>query len=270
MGAWCPPLMPLKATPTTTAALLEKDEVWVHRAHRHALGHHPRGVKSGLLRGILKKKACVKPKAQDLAKRTWFCKKRARLRPLISFRQFVSVTEFTREVNGGGTMPFDGTLLSLGLGRPTRLSSAPLAKSCPYEGPIEERAWVPLQQRVRLLRKAMGDARYFRAWSRSRREALRIKRSRRGSNEHNEDRQLMPTSLQEAQARALALAKEVKTAKRAEVSMIPSPSGKRYKLRRSLSAEALDKALLEDCLGRRCFRCLLVPGELGGGAAAGA
>jgi len=131
----------------------------------------------------------------------------------VTFQPKIRVTEFKRVLDGGGTIPGDGTHLTLGLGRALRTQTAPLApprlSSQPRPPPIEETAWVSPKQRERLLRRAMGDGPYFRVWSRRRREVLRIKASRRQSNSTSEDEELMPTSVEQASMRAEALAREV-------------------------------------------------------------
>jgi len=131
----------------------------------------------------------------------------------VTFQLKIRVTEFKRVLDGGGTVPGDGTHITLGLGRPLRVQTAPLAPSRladqPPPLPIEESVWVPPKQRERLLRQAMGDGRYFRAWSRRRKEVRRIKASRRRSNSTADDQEFMPISFQQASMRAEALAHEV-------------------------------------------------------------
>jgi len=132
----------------------------------------------------------------------------------VTFQLKIRVTEFKRVLDGGGTVPGDGTHITLGLGRPLSAQTAPLAPprlagQPPPPPPIEESAWVPPKQRERLLRQAMGDGRYFRAWSRCQKEVRRIKAARQQSNSTAEDQELMPISLQQASMRAEALAHEV-------------------------------------------------------------
>jgi len=151
-----------------------------------------------------------------------FCKRRAATkrrcklgggRHRLTFQPQIHVTEFKRVLDGGATVPGDGTHITLGLGRPLRSQTVPLAPprlaDQPPQVPIEESAWVQPKQRERLLRRAMGDGRYFRAWSRRRIEVRRIKASRQESNSTAVDQELMPTSFQEAWMRAEALAHEV-------------------------------------------------------------
>lgn len=140
-------------------------------------------------------------------RRTWrgWCAKRARGR--VTWRRTVQVAEFARTLDGGGTVPGDGSKVTLGLGRQLRVSAAPLVARRPAgEAPIEERAWVPSCERVRLLRASMGDARYTAAWLRHREEVVRTARTRKQSNEEDpKDRLLMPTTFKEARQRAEAL-----------------------------------------------------------------
>merc|ERR1719401_3404578 len=78
--------------------------------------------------------------------------------------------------------------------------------------PIEERSWVPSRERVRLLRAAMGDARFYGAWGRRVRwEVARLRRTRRETNNTAKDCQFMPASLKEARERALSLEAEARS-----------------------------------------------------------
>lgn len=258
MGAWCPAAAAAEsAGAIPVGPELPKPSLRRRKAAdasgpqrlprvRHSVPAHRRGApKKG---GILKREPAA---TQPLrGKRQWplLCTRRARpVRPQVTFRPRVKVTEFARKLDGGGTVPFDGTLISLGLGRPKRATFAPLAKNRPYAEPIEDRAWVPLSQRVRLLRRAMRDARYFRARAHARREALSIQRSREHSNAHDEDRQLMPTSLSEARQRALSLASEVRsaTAPRGAVAEAQTPAAvdRPRKRRRPLGSDGPESPL---------------------------
>lgn len=124
----------------------------------------------------------------------------------------VRVQEFARELDGGGTIPGDGTKVSLGLGRPTRATSQSLGG--PYGSTdaraIEERTWVPSEQRMRMLRSAMGDAGFGRALLQHLEEYDSIQRSRAQCEEDGEDQLPMPTSMREAHARAADLSKEMR------------------------------------------------------------
>jgi len=153
---------------------------------------------------------CLHASALRTSRRRTLCKKRpATVQKHISFSPVVSVTEFTRCLDGGGTIPGDGSKVTLGLGKPHRRLTVPLAP-CQDNGavPIEERAWLPTPQRVRLLRAAMGDAKYFHSWRRHRRDWHHICKSRQQSNADAQDQLLMPTSYTEACKRARALSRE--------------------------------------------------------------
>jgi len=158
-------------------------------------------ARSPAIRSALKNKS---GRSAPLQRRGW-CAKRARGR--VTWRRTVQVAEFARTLDGGGTVPGDGSKVTLGLGRQLRVSAAPLVARRPAgEAPIEERAWVPSCERVRLLRASMGDARYTAAWLRHREEVVRMARTRKQSNEEDpKDRLLMPTSFKEARQRAEAL-----------------------------------------------------------------
>jgi len=135
----------------------------------------------------------------------------------VVFRGTVSVTEFARLLDGGGTVPGDGTRVTLGLGSPVRRRTAPLAAPRGFRRrPIEETAYVPCRERVRMLRKSMGDAGFFGAWARQRWEVARVLRSRRESAGDEKDHSMMPSSLEEARERALQL-------KAAAVAMVATP-----------------------------------------------
>merc|ERR1712151_45303 len=82
--------------------------------------------------------------------------------------------------------------MSLGLGQKRRSLLVPLARA-PGSGkkPIEESAWVPGSKRERLLRKAMGNAKYMKAWLRHRREVTQTLRSRKESRADEKDKFFM-------------------------------------------------------------------------------
>lgn len=141
----------------------------------------------------------------------------------VTFQDRVHVQEYRRRLDGGSTVPGDGCRVSLGLGQKSRSSYQPLAnapglgKTC-----IEESAWVPGPQRERLLRKAMGHARYFKSWLRHRREVVQILRSRKESMADGNDRFLMlcpKESRRQAQKlheEVVRISAEVKAAARTE------------------------------------------------------
>jgi len=165
--------------------------------------------------GIMKRHG---PAPQETPRPFWrrgFCPFRKRHR--VVFRSTVSVTEFARLLDGGGTVPGDGTRVTLGLGSPVRRRTAPLAAPRGFRRrPIEETAYVPCRERVRMLRKSMGDARYFGAWARHRWEVARILRSRKESAGDEKDITAMPSSLTEARERALQL-------KAAAIALVATP-----------------------------------------------
>lgn len=120
------------------------------------------------------------------------------------------MAEYTRRLDGGSTMPQDDSVISLGLGRLTRKFTEPLKPVPPKGRPsFEERSRVEPHDRQQLLRTAMGDAKYFGAWARHRREVLSTRRSRKEENQKSEYQNGMPTSSQEALAWAQELAAEV-------------------------------------------------------------
>lgn len=136
---------------------------------------------------------------------------------MVSFKSTVSVREYRRLLDGGGTVPGDGSSVTLGLGRLVAKSSAPLLHDRPSnKRPIEERSWVPSGKRVHMLRKAMGDNVFFGMWARRRWEVARIKRSRKRCNSDDRDSVLMPESVGEAEDRAAALHEEVVRSNRRE------------------------------------------------------
>lgn len=151
-------------------------------------------------------------------------RRRQRVSQRVVFRNTIVVTEFARLLDGGGTIPGDGTNVTLGLGRPLRSTFAPLGVQPFRKRPIEESAWVPNRERVRLLRKSMGDARYFGAWAKRRWEVARIRRSRHESTCDPKDRILMPSSLREAQERAFDLQVSIATTVMAPSPLKPPPS----------------------------------------------
>lgn len=124
----------------------------------------------------------------------------------MTFRPEVRITEYSRKLDGGGTVPTDGSLVTVGLGKPVRLVQAPLAR--PRTRPEEDVVWLPSRTRVHLLRKSMGDARYYRAWARHRWEMSKIRRLREQSKSDDADRLLMPTSAEQARKRAVELARQ--------------------------------------------------------------
>lgn len=160
----------------------------------------------------------------------------------MTFRDTVNVQEFKRKLDGGGTVPL-GCKVSLGLGRKARSSEQPLAaaSAAATRRRIEEGCtFVPGVQRQRLLRRAMGDAKYFKAWLTHRREVQQILRSRTESREDGKDKfpMLCP---EEARQRAMQLREEaVKLA--AEVKEQAASMGKKRQRQRQV-AEKRGKSL---------------------------
>jgi len=207
------------------------------------------------LRQVPLKRAGLQTSALRTSRRRTLCKKRATTHKRISFSPVVKVTEFTRCLDGGGTIPGDGSKVTLGLGKPHRQLTVPLA---PGQGkgstPIEERAWLPTYQRVRLLRAAMGDAKYFNTWQRHRRDWHYICKSRQESNADRQDQLLMPTSYAEACKRAKALARETSRWQRRRIVVVQRNGRKRRKAiflrRHSHTANMKGKSMHSTCKAR--------------------
>lgn len=165
-------------------------------------------------RGILKR---CRDKDAPQAKKSWF----ASLIPerlgggkgKISFVRRVEVAEYTRCLNQE-TVPGDGTLVTMGLGRLHRRTSAALAPGTPApdKPPVEESAWLTSAERVKVLRKSMGDKHFFGAWVHARRSTMRISAERLRSRADGADQAPMPGSLDEARIRAQCLAFEAAVA----------------------------------------------------------
>jgi len=177
----------------------------------------PAPVAAGGPAGILRRRPAHTGRGLAPCKRWQVCPRR---RPrLVSFKATITVQEYARLLDGGGTVPADGSSVTLGLGRPTAKRSAPLGRDRPRGlRPIEERAWVPSIRRVHILRKAMGDAEFFGLWARRRWEVARIRRSRKRCNSDDTDKLFMPESLEEAEDRAAALHKDTMQSSRREPS----------------------------------------------------
>lgn len=192
---------PLATALTATGPSLSSGTVGMATLGHKSFLHWHRSVPPR--QGIMKRHGAP---AQRTAKPFWrqgFCAYRKR--PRVAFRNTIVVTEFARLLDGGGTVPGDGTKVTLGLGHPVRRTFAPLAIQHSPKRRIEESAWVPTQKRVRLLRKSMGDAHYFGAWARRRWEVARIRRLRHESTLDPKDQTLMPSTFKEAHERALEL-----------------------------------------------------------------
>lgn len=133
----------------------------------------------------------------------------------VAFSKEVTVASFSRRLGGGAGLPCDGTVVSLGLGHFVGTSTEKLKP--PAFGRnrrfVEDSIYVPGGERIKRLRKSMGDAAFYRSWVDERREAKLILRSRKASNvEDAQEKSFMPTSLADAYTRAQCLAAEVHSA----------------------------------------------------------
>lgn len=134
-------------------------------------------------------------------------------RQRVKFCKNVRVEEYARVLDGGCTVPGDGSKVSLGLGKKIRSSTARLASAPPPgQQPVEERTWVPEQDRVRMLIKSQGLQEYLKTWLRHRREVIQATRLRQEAKEDPVDKVFMPGP-GEAHERALELSAEVRTYK---------------------------------------------------------
>lgn len=131
-------------------------------------------------------------------------------RQRVTFSAEVRVTEYSRELDGGCTIPGDGTRVTLGLGRAVGTVTVPLCGRRRDQRPVEDRAWVPSRERVRLMRASMGDACFYAKWGRCRWEISRTLKARRRSRKSWEDVEMMPRSLGEALQVARKLSKEAR------------------------------------------------------------
>lgn len=127
----------------------------------------------------------------------------------MTFRQTVMVCEYTRQLGGGGGVPSDGGWVALGLGDRAGTREEPLAEAPgPGAADMDDRI-LPRPVRVRLLRAAMGDAAYERAWAEQKHEMARLQLQRRLTVADAADWEEMPASAEEARERALAVSQEV-------------------------------------------------------------
>lgn len=142
----------------------------------------------------------------------------------VEFSRTVTVVEFSRLLDGGDTVPGDGTIVCLGLGKPVSVGKLPLAAQPPLgRAPIEERAWLPSMHRVQVLRKAMGDNCFFGAWQKHKSVTRIIMREREETNKTNIDFSYMPKSLAEAQQQAAKNAADVRRRGGASHAIAVSP-----------------------------------------------
>jgi len=182
----------------------------------------------------------------------------------IKFNGQIAVTEFSRRLDGGSTVPGDGTIVTLGLGRPVRQSICPLAPQPPFNRlPIEERAWLTPTQRVRILKAAMGENRFFGAWVQHKSETRKIRRNREESNRTQSDVSYMPTSMAIALERAAKAAAEaahhiVNPAPKSVCAVSP-PLKRALKKRKHYDSENVDPKFNSAALRSsvpQCHRCL--------------
>lgn len=175
--------------------------------------------------GILKRKAAEGPR---ICRRAACPRRLRRSGPRVAFSPKVRLEVYSRVLDGGDTVPGDGCMVSLGLGRRLRSLLAPLAGPPAAGRPgVEENAYVTGTRRERLLRHSMGEVRYLKAWLRHRREVQQTLRSRREANQDGKDQQFM-LSPPEAQAaarqlreEALAISAEVRAATAAAAAASP-------------------------------------------------
>jgi len=145
----------------------------------------------------------------------------------VTFKGAVRVQEYARRLDGGGTVPGDGSKLTMGLGRLVRATWAPLQPAAARgvaRPPVEETAWVPSNERVKLLRQAMGEVAFLQAWLRHRREVVQIRRSRALAKKDPEEQHFMPSSLAEAQTKAKALHLELRRPKHLQAMLPATPA----------------------------------------------
>lgn len=218
------------------------------------------------------------PKKNGILRRRkgWRCDRRRahalfRSTPHVLFNERVRVEEFRRRLDGGGTVPQDPCMVSLGLGKKVRSSVAVLARAPPTgRQPIEERLWVPGRRRERLLRRAMGTQKYLKVWLRHRRQVLHIRRSRRQAKEDGKDRYFMPRPSEAKLAarkwheEALRFSAEIKAASRSRSRSSQHVAG-RYEVHggrkcRRVPSPCLDTSQVTTAAGddttiTMCHRC---------------
>jgi len=128
----------------------------------------------------------------------------------VSFAETVNVCGYARWLAGGGGVPGDGTWITLGLGRLMQTLQEPLKSERGGTGKLDEDVpWMASARRARVLRAAMGDTTYKREWVAQRKEMRQLSRLRQESNLVADDFEPMPSSAEEARARAIAVSKEV-------------------------------------------------------------
>lgn len=169
-------------------------------------------------KGILKPRSAAAPRPRRGA-----CARRRRhFRALscgaraVTWQRDVRVQVYSRLLGGGCGVPADGTIVSLGLGTPSRRVFERLAGDRQADKrPIEETRWVTEPQRMKLLRGAMGEARFFRAMRPFRHETRQLLAAREASKRDEKDQLFMPRSFDEARERARVVQEEA-----AEILMV--------------------------------------------------
>eukprot|EP00930_Biecheleria_cincta_P004679 TRINITY_DN10559_c0_g1_i1.p1 TRINITY_DN10559_c0_g1~~TRINITY_DN10559_c0_g1_i1.p1 ORF type:complete len:329 (+),score=53.18 TRINITY_DN10559_c0_g1_i1:215-1201(+) len=130
----------------------------------------------------------------------------------LSWNHSVQVCSFSRRLGGGDAVPFDGSVIALGLGSLVERSESRLASSGVMSDQI---SWMPAEQREKVLADAMGGERFARARAQQGPELQQLLERRQSSKQDGKDMSLMPTSWKEALDRASQLSAEV-TAKPVE------------------------------------------------------
>lgn len=188
----------------------------------------------------------------------------------IKFQPAVQVVEFSRRLDGGCTMPGDGTTVTLGLGKAIAARTQPLAPQPDRDRvPTEDRydrMWLPAPQRVRVLRKAMGDNCFYGAWQHHKKLTRSIVRERRETCQdlHTREYAYMPRSLAEAQDRAARIAIEATHTIASHAHPFGVEASTKTLLKRKRPSENVDTSSVAPKVlasplrssSRQCQRCL--------------